>query len=149
MAQDLMAKSDQAAASARVLLDTGDADGACNRAYYAMFDAARAALLISGSAIGKTHNGVLNAFSDRLVKNGPLPKEMGRLLQYAETFRRAADSNGNSVEQADALKMVEQAEIFVAAIRAEFIFNAAQIRQIQDPDTPPNSQGESNTAEPG
>ncbi|MCO6434390.1 hypothetical protein [Nitrosomonas nitrosa] len=44
-AQDLMAKVIQAAASAKLLLDTGDADGASNRAYYAMFDAARAALL--------------------------------------------------------------------------------------------------------
>ena len=35
----------QAATSAKVLLDTGDMDGACNRAYYAMFDAACAALL--------------------------------------------------------------------------------------------------------
>ena len=43
-AADLMAKASQAAASARLLLDTGDADGACNRAYYAMFDAARAAM---------------------------------------------------------------------------------------------------------
>lgn len=72
-----MAKAAQAAASARVLLDTGDADGACNRAYYALFDAARAALLASGHDVGKTHKGVLNVFSERLVKNGPLPKEMG------------------------------------------------------------------------
>ena len=40
---DLMAKAAQAAESARMLLTSGDADGACNRAYYAMFDAARAA----------------------------------------------------------------------------------------------------------
>ncbi|MDN5752484.1 MAG: HEPN domain-containing protein [Nitrosospira sp.] len=37
-AGDLIAKALQAAASAKVLLDTGDADGACNRVYYAMFD---------------------------------------------------------------------------------------------------------------
>ncbi len=51
-AQDLLAKAIQAAvpqglpsvASAKVLLDTGDEDGACNRAYYAMYDAARAAV---------------------------------------------------------------------------------------------------------
>lgn len=77
--KDLMMKAMQAATSARVLLDTGDNDGACNRAYYAMFDAARAALLASGSKIGKTHNGVLNAFSECLVKTGSLPKDMGRL----------------------------------------------------------------------
>ena len=34
--EQLLAKAIQAAASAKVLLDTGDADGACNRAYYAM-----------------------------------------------------------------------------------------------------------------
>lgn len=85
-AEDLMTKSLQAAASAKVPLDTGDANGACNRAYYAIFDAARAALLASGHDVGKTHKGVLNAFSDRLVKNGPLPKELGRLLKHAETF---------------------------------------------------------------
>jgi uncharacterized protein (UPF0332 family) len=58
-AEDLMAKAVQAVASAKLLLDTGDADGACNRAYYALFDAARAALLALGHDGGKTHKGVL------------------------------------------------------------------------------------------
>ncbi|MHB8253387.1 MAG: HEPN domain-containing protein [Acidiferrobacter sp.] len=62
-AEDLMAKARQAAASAKVLLDTGDADGACNRAYYAMFDAARAALMASGAPtepeIARTHSGLI------------------------------------------------------------------------------------------
>lgn len=120
-AADLMAKAMQAAASARLLLDSGDADGACNRAYYAMFDAARAALLASGAEVGKTHKGVLNAFSDRLVKNGPLPKELGRLLKHAETFRYVADYEGDPVELSDAREMVEHAETFVAAMRAEFV----------------------------
>ena len=71
-AQDLMAKALPACASAKVLLETGDADGASNRAYYAMFDAARAALLASSFEVGKTHRSVLNAFSDHLVKNGPV-----------------------------------------------------------------------------
>jgi uncharacterized protein (UPF0332 family) len=40
-----------------------------------MFDAARAGLLASGHAIGKTHKGVLSAFSDHLVKKGPFPNQ--------------------------------------------------------------------------
>lgn len=96
--QELMAKAMQAASSAKILLETGDTDGASNRAYYAMFDAARAALLASGFDVGKTHKGVLNAFSDRLIKNGPVPKEMGRLLKHAETFRYVADYAGDPVE---------------------------------------------------
>ena len=81
-AQDLLAKAIRAAASAKVLLDTGDADGACNRAYYAMYDAARAALLASGSPvepeIAKTHSGLISAFSLHLVKAGRVSVELGK-----------------------------------------------------------------------
>ena len=47
--EGLLAKAEQAAASALVLLEIGDADGACNRAYFAMFDAARAALMAAAT----------------------------------------------------------------------------------------------------
>lgn len=117
-AADLMAKADEALASARLLLEAGDPDGACNRGYYAMFDAARAALIAAGAEIGKTHKGVLNAFSDQLIKNGPIPREMGRLLKQAETRRYVADYEGEPVESEDARQMIEQAGSFVTAIHA-------------------------------
>ena len=47
----MMTKAEAACSSARVLLEHCDADGAANRAYYAMFDAARAALLASGAPV--------------------------------------------------------------------------------------------------
>lgn len=121
----LMAKADRACQSARTLLDLGDVDGACNRAYYAMFDAARAALLASNAPvkpdIGKTHRGLINAFSEHLIKSGPISKAMGRLLKRAEEIRVVADYSIDSVEPDDAREIVEQAETFVAAMRAEFI----------------------------
>lgn len=120
-AHDLMTKASQALASAKLLLESGDADGASNRAYYAMFDAARAALLTSGFEVGKTHKGLLTAFSDRLMKNGPVPKDMGRLLKHAETFRYVADCEGDPVAHSDARQLVQQAETFVAAMQAEFV----------------------------
>lgn len=43
---EMMDKAERAEASARLLLDSGDTDGASNRAYYAMFDAARAVLFV-------------------------------------------------------------------------------------------------------
>ena len=49
--QILMDKAKRACASARALLDLDDVDGACNRAYYAMFDAARAALLATNAPV--------------------------------------------------------------------------------------------------
>lgn len=125
----LMAKADMACSSARILLDLGDVDGAANRAYYAMFDAARAALLASGapvdSEIGRTHSGLIGAFGNHLVKNGPVSKELGRLLNRAHEIRLVADYNSASVEPSDAKEMVEQAETFVAAMRAEFMPQAS------------------------
>ncbi len=47
-----MRKAERALASARVLLQDGDPEGACNRAYYAMFDAARAALMTLPEDVG-------------------------------------------------------------------------------------------------
>ena len=121
----LMSKAVRACASTRALFDLNDVDGACNRAYYAMFDAARAALLASGAPvepdIGRTHSGLITAFSQHLVKNGPIAKEMGRLLKRAEETRLIADYKGDSVELADAREMVEQAEMFVEAMRTEFM----------------------------
>ncbi len=74
---ELMAKARRAVLSAKMLLDAGDADGACNRAYYAMFDAARAALIASGAPVVaelvRTHNGLISAFSLHLVKTGRVP----------------------------------------------------------------------------
>lgn len=119
----LMAKADTACSSARALLDLGDVDGAANRAYCAMFDAARAALLASDAPvepdIGRTHSGLIRAFGSFLVKNGPVSKEVGRLLNRAHEVRLVADYNGESIEPADAQEMVEPAETFVAAMRVQ------------------------------
>jgi uncharacterized protein (UPF0332 family) len=125
----LMGKAIQAVASARVLLELGDVDGACNRAYYAMFDAAQAALLMSGvpapDALGKTHRGLINTFSAYLVKDGHVSKELGRQLKRAEEVRLVADYNGESVEQADAAELVGQAEVFVSEMQRLFFEDKA------------------------
>lgn len=67
-ASDLIEKAERACRSAQVLLDLGDVDGAANRAYYAIFDAAWAALLAANAPvkpdIAKTHRGLINAFGD-------------------------------------------------------------------------------------
>ncbi len=124
-AEDLMAKARQAAVSARVLLDTGDADGACNRAYYAMFDAARAALLASGAPvepeIARTHSGLISAFSLHLVKTGRVPVELGKALNKVEDLRLVADYKGDPIENEEAGWAVQQAETFVHAMQSTFI----------------------------
>lgn len=124
-AEDLMAKVRQAAVSARVLLDTGDADGACNRAYYAMFDAARAALLASGvpvePEIARTHSGLISAFSLHLVKTGRVPVELGKALNKVGDLRLVADYKGDPIENEEAGWAVRQAEASVHAMQSKFI----------------------------
>lgn len=120
----LMAKADRACASARVLLELGDVDGASDRAYYAMFDAARAALLASGRSLaadpGRSHSGLIGAFGRLLVRDGPISREMGRLLNRAHEIRLIAAYAGDSVELSDATELVKEAQTFVSVIRDAF-----------------------------
>lgn len=128
-AEDLMAKAIQAAVSAKVLLDTGDADGACNRAYYAMFDAARAALLAAGSPVApevaKTHNGLIAAFSVHLVKTGRVAVVLGKALNRAEELRLVADYKGDPLDVEDAAWAVDQARDFVHVMQTTFMSSSS------------------------
>lgn len=123
-AVDLMSKARRALESASFLLSAADPDGACNRAYYAMFDAARAALLVSAAGVpaevAKTHGGLIAAFSLHLVKTGRFPVEMGRSLNKVEDLRLIADYKGDSLEQADAAWAVGQVAIFVETVAQVF-----------------------------
>ena len=85
----------RAAESAQLLLKSGDLDGAFNRAYYAMFDGARAALMASSAPVeaevARTCAGLISAFSDHLIKTSRVSKELGRALNRAEEIRLVAD----------------------------------------------------------
>jgi uncharacterized protein (UPF0332 family) len=82
-ADDLMQKAWRATESAKLLLGAGDTDGACNRAYYAIFDAAKAALLAVRADVDpnsiKSHSRLISAFSLHVVKTGHLSADHGRL----------------------------------------------------------------------
>ena len=122
---DLMTKANRAMTSARLLLQSGDVDGACNRAYYAMFDAARSALLSSGAPVeaevARTHGGLISAFSLHLVKSGKVSVELGRALNRAEEIRLVADYQGDPVERRHVEWLVEQAENFVHVMQQTFL----------------------------
>jgi len=117
---DLMAKAQKAANSAIILLEAGDVDGACGRAYYAMFNAARAALIAANASVAedmaRSHSGLIAAFSLHLVKTGKFPVELGRSLNKVEDLRLIADYKGEAVELDIATWAVEQAQAFVKAV---------------------------------
>ncbi len=119
--QDLFHKASVAISSSELLLQSGDFDGACNRAYYAMFDAARAVLLSTGSVPDlssiKTHNGLITAFSLHLVKTGRVSVDLGKSINKVEDLRLLADYLDQEVEREKALWAVEQAKLFVEALK--------------------------------
>jgi uncharacterized protein (UPF0332 family) len=88
MTAELMDKADRALTSARLLFDAGDSDGATNRAYYAMFDAALASLLWAGLGATKdhhkTHRGLIASFGLHLVRTGVLSAAFGRSLNRVQ-----------------------------------------------------------------
>lgn len=75
----LLDKARRYIASAELLRAAGDYDSAASRLYYAMFYCAEALLLVKGLT-RSSHQGVIAAFGQYLVKTGELPVEMHRWL---------------------------------------------------------------------
>jgi uncharacterized protein (UPF0332 family) len=121
---NLLHKADTALSSARLLFQSGDADGACNRAYYAMFDAARAALMAfqeSDEVLTiKTHSGLISSFSLQLVKPGLIDIELGKALNKVEDLRMISDYKGDAIALGDSAWAVEQAAAFLESVRTTF-----------------------------
>lgn len=89
-----MAKTTQAAASAQTLLGAGDADGACNRAYYAMFDSAATESMpssarSSGQRLSRSAMEQLDLFGE--APNDASPLVRPSCSGWTETAKRACD----------------------------------------------------------
>lgn len=115
-----MRKARRTRAAARLLLANNDTEGACNRAYYAMHDAAHAALWAAdvealGSVI-KTHGGLASIFGQELVQTGKVSIEHGRALGHVQKTRLLADYSADAPADIDAQEAIALAEAFVEAM---------------------------------
>ena len=117
-------KAERALATAHLTLRANDADGACDRAYYAMFNAAHAALFALGVESDtrpvKTHSGLVAKFSQDVVVAGHLPAACGRDLANVQKYRQVADYTAESVDAADAAWSVDRAAAFISAVKKKF-----------------------------
>ncbi|WP_295391541.1 HEPN domain-containing protein [uncultured Thiodictyon sp.] len=120
---ELLVKARRALASAELLLERGDPEGACNRAYYAMFDAARAGLLSlgTGATSGKSHSGLIAAFSLHWVKSGRVPLALGKAFNRAADLRLLADYTGSPIDEVTAGNTIQDAQQFLEAIEAGLV----------------------------
>jgi uncharacterized protein (UPF0332 family) len=115
---DFWAKAVVAAKSARILLAAGDGDGAVSRAYYAMFDAARAALesIDPDLAAARTHATIIRRFGKHVVLNRGLDPSLGRHLNTAEVVRLAADYERIPIDLDEAREIIEGMERLLSAV---------------------------------
>ena len=116
--EDWLGRSRRSLLTAETVLPD-DPDAACSRAYYAMFYAARAALLAADqpeAAMGRTHAGLIAAFGERLVKPGLIAVDHGRAFAQVERERLIADYTGEGVAADAAAIAVERARAFIDAV---------------------------------
>lgn len=111
-----VAKAHEALDTARLNSDNDHQTAAINRAYYAAFYAACAALYGSGEA-PRSHKGVRTRFYERYVRSGRLDPATASILSVAEEARRNADYDAFSVfDRNAALDLITDVERFVEAV---------------------------------
>ena len=109
-----MAQARERAAAARELLDAGHLETAVSVAYYAMLNAARAALS-EDDEHARTHRGTWNLFRSRYVVTDVFDDALYRLSQHAQTAREGADYEAATSTSEEAQRYVAGAADFVAA----------------------------------
>ena len=117
--QVLWAKARAAERSARLLGESGDFDGAANRAYYAAFSAARAVLagVRASLAESKGHSAIVRRFEKHFVQERGLDPAFGRsFFGRLSHARWVADYDEARVDEMAARAMLGEAERFLATV---------------------------------
>ena len=126
--RSLARKSQRAMRSARLGLEDGDPAVAINRAYFAMFNIARAALLCAGvpeDRLPSEHKELIAAFRQYAVQTGQIDRDLAGVLNKTENLRLQADYTGTEIESEFAADAVRRAEAFVKTIERTFALHVA------------------------
>lgn len=109
---------DTAAESCRLLLGTGDLQGAANRLYYSVFYAISALALMNEKNFSK-HGALIGWFNKEYVGTGKIDRIYGRFVNTAWKNRTRGDYqfmvNLTREELADSIKILEK---FISCIRS-------------------------------
>jgi uncharacterized protein (UPF0332 family) len=109
-----MQEARDALKDAELLLEKDRLKGAVSRAYYAVFNAARAMLAAQGMG-AKTHKGTIRLFHLHLIKDKLVTGEMGVILSDLHEERELADYHAmtENFERIDVERDVAKAKEFV------------------------------------
>lgn len=102
--------------AAQQLFDLGHYMDAASRAYYAIFQAARA-VLATVELDSRKHSGVISLFNFHFVKTGILPKEFRKIIVSAQDLRLASDYDDfYIVSRKDTEQTLQNAKAFIYGI---------------------------------
>lgn len=94
----------------------GMLETAANRAYYAIFHAARAVLILDGQDY-KRHSGVIAFFRKDYIKTGVLDESLSEIIKNAFELRTESDySDFFVISKEEIRKQLEDAAFFIAEI---------------------------------
>ena len=94
---------------ARLMYETECYKSAANRAYYSVFHAMRAVLILDGID-SKKHAGIISEFQRLYIKPGIFPKEAAKTIADAFDIRTNSDYNDfHIVAKADVEKLIDDA----------------------------------------
>jgi uncharacterized protein (UPF0332 family) len=104
-------------AVAQEIIESGHPAAAASSAYYAMLNAARAALS-EQDEYAKTHTGTWTLFSAAFVATGEFDQELSALARRAKSAREKGDYEAAPPTAEEAAEYIEGAARFLAAIEA-------------------------------
>jgi uncharacterized protein (UPF0332 family) len=106
--------------AARVLLKRKLYKDAISRAYYAIFQAARA-VLATKKLDARKHSGIISLFNLHFVKPETFTRDFSKILSSARDLREASDYDDfYLVSKKEALEAVDNAEKFIKGVK-EFL----------------------------
>ncbi len=110
-------EAEEKLASANLLLQNGYFKDAVSRAYYCMYNAARA-LLLTKEISPKTHKGLISKFGEEFMKMEDDAKNYAAILHKGEDLREMADYGVfKEISRDMAESVIDDAELFLKKIR--------------------------------
>lgn len=117
-------KAQEGLAAARALMEVGCYNSAANRAYYAVFNAARAAMIAAGTSTAEqtwSHMAIHGQFQKLTRQRKTYPAHMVADILDLRLAREMADYGPDLVPSKSATRLVKVASRFVQAVEVEIL----------------------------
>jgi uncharacterized protein (UPF0332 family) len=113
--EEFMDQARERAKAARELLNAGHLEAAVSVAYYAMLNAARAALS-EDDEHARTHRGTWHLFHERYVATGAFDEKLHALATNAQHTREQGDYEAVTPDPTEAKAIVDGAATYITAV---------------------------------